>query len=233
MGIGLNDYNSDTMHWESGEECDGDCSDLDWWAPDLPEAGQYWTVNVDSSEDIHSMMKLNQHHRQNLCVVCDMPETASPTTAAPTSAAPTTASHHYISRGYSNSGHFDGDVVSYCQDVDNNQAAYWSRRNDFDGNDFGYDIGVRCCKDEDDGTVTGYSPDCDAYPATYDDAVKVCTEDNDYRLCTRDEMESDITKGTGCRFNHVYRWTSDECQSSGCDAASFTASGCAEGTNCL
>merc|ERR1739838_1019421 len=114
-----------------------------------------------------------------------------------------------------------------------NQAAYWSRRNDFDGNDFGYDIGVRCCKDEDDGTVTGYSPDCDAYPATYDDAVKVCTEDNDYRLCTRDEMESDITKGTGCRFNHVYSWTSDECQSSGCDAASFTASGCAEGTNCL
>lgn len=43
---------------------------------------------------------------------------------------------------------------------------------------------------------------------TYDDAVDFCAAVNG-RLCTRDEMYSDCTAGTGCSLGRVYQWTSD------------------------
>merc|ERR1719445_2947107 len=126
----------------------------------------------------------------------------------------------------------------YCQSDDDNQAAYQAPW-------LGYDIAVRCCSGS-GHSVEGHTPDCGAHPATYADAVRVCTVDNPYRLCTRQEILAQVTAGTGCAYNGAYIWVSDECDDplptpqptpqptgTGCDAASFTAQGCTEGENCF
>merc|ERR1719445_669107 len=126
----------------------------------------------------------------------------------------------------------------YCQSDDDNQAAYQAPW-------LGYDIAVRCCSGS-GHSVEGHTPDCGAHPATYADAVRVCTVDNPYRLCTRQEILAQVTAGTGCMYNGAYIWVSDECDDplptpqptpqptgTGCDAASFTAQGCTEGENCF
>ena len=71
----------------------------------------------------------------------------------------------------------------------------------------GTNIGVGCCSE--DGTK-GYRPNCNAHPATYDDAVAVCS-DAGYRLCTLAEMMSGITEGKGCWYDGAYQWVSDSC----------------------
>jgi len=107
---------------------------------------------------------------------------------------------HYIARGDPLNSKFDGDVVFYCADNDDSVALYGSR--------FDSGIAVRCCSA--DGQ-TGYSPDCNAHPATYQDAVDVCTS-RGYRLCTVQEIILERTKGTGCSYDGAYTWVSDECR---------------------
>merc|ERR1740123_12791 len=97
----------------------------------------------------------------------------------------------------------EGDVDSFCQIDTDNQVIYKSTKHD-------YDIAVSCCSDSADGTVTGHRPDCSSHPATYQNAVDLCIAKG-YRLCTEQEMLSDVTKGTGCWYNAAYNWVSDDC----------------------
>jgi len=99
----------------------------------------------------------------------------------------------------------------YCQSDDDNQAAYVSSKH-------ARNIGVGCCSK--DGT-TGYRPDCNAHPATYQEAVDLCSSTvkngESLRLCTQQEMlygksnGKGITEGTGCWYDAAYQWVSDEC----------------------
>merc|ERR1712061_769765 len=53
-----------------------------------------------------------------------------------------------------------------------------------------------------------FSPDCNAYPKTYEEAVALC-DDHDYRLCTMEEVA--VYHQNGCMFDHAWLWTSTEC----------------------
>merc|ERR1719361_2882768 len=77
-----------------------------------------------------------------------------------------------------------------------------------------YDIAVSCCSM--DGTV-GYRPDCDAEPATYEEAVTLC-EDNGYRLCTMAELETNLLAKVGCGYGTMHNWVSDVCSMTGSSA---------------
>lgn len=100
---------------------------------------------------------------------------------------------------------------SYCQSDDFNQAAYW----DNSGYNWGLDIAISCCYEDDDGTVKGWRK-CNVEPATYEEAVSLCAGKN-MRLCTVDELlyggqgELGATRGTGCNYNCAYSWASDSC----------------------
>lgn len=114
--------------------------------------------------------------------------------------------NHYVARGYIYNGAFSGNVAFYCA---------------INGSRFSNSIGVRCCSI--DGN-TGYSPDCNAHPETYLDAVDVCTS-RGYRLCTLNEMMMKRTKGTGCSYDGVYACVSDECTEPLTVNAAITVSG--------
>ena len=106
---------------------------------------------------------------------------------------------HYIAHGNTNWGGW-GDAPDYhCQHDEDNQAAYVSY--------FDYDIGVGCCSM--DGS-SGYRPDCNAHPATYQEAEELCSA-HGYRLCTLEEMLDLKTAAAGCSYDSVYNWVSDEC----------------------
>lgn len=108
---------------------------------------------------------------------------------------------HYIARGNPTNGNWnDGEVSFHCHADKSNQALYSSKTH-------GFNIGVGCCAE--DGS-NGYRPDCGIHPATYQDAVDLCTS-NGYRLCTLQETISGITKGSGCNYDAAYQWVSDEC----------------------
>ena len=108
---------------------------------------------------------------------------------------------HYVAQGRTKWGGWSSSYPDYyCQANDNNQAQYSSSVH-------GTNIGVGCCSS--DGTK-GYRPNCNAHPATYADAVAVCS-DAGYRLCTLDEMMSGITEGTGCWYDTAYQWVTDSC----------------------
>jgi len=104
---------------------------------------------------------------------------------------------HYVAAGNPLSGVFVSDVAFSCEEDASNQARYESG--------FDFDIAVACCDDS-----AGYRQDCNAYPATYQEAVDECAS-RGYRLCTLQEMLSGKTKGKGCSFDNAYQWTSDEC----------------------
>ena len=72
------------------------------------------------------------------------------------------------------------------------------------------DIGVSCCNlDGSGGERDANGLNCHS-PATYDEAVQFC-EGAGMRLCTLDELLSDVTAGTGCGFDCRYNWVSTEC----------------------
>jgi len=71
---------------------------------------------------------------------------------------------------------------------------------------------------------TGSRPDCNAHPATYEEAEVICDEAG-YRLCTADEMLSGITEGKGCWYDAIYQWVSDPCT---VDYASISADASAQ-----
>jgi len=130
---------------------------------------------------------------------------------------------HYVAQGRTSWGGWDSsDPDYYCQDDASNQALYSSSKH-------GTNIGVGCCSE--DGTK-GYRPNCNAHPATYEDAVAVCSASG-YRLCTLDEMMSGITGGKGCWYDAAYQWVSDSCSVSVNAAAmhSGTAEEMEHGTN--
>jgi len=112
---------------------------------------------------------------------------------------------HYVALGR---GGWGSGMHSYCQSDGDNQAAYDSNSR------FDRDIAVSCCSM--DGTQ-GDRPDCRAHPATYQQAVDLCTENN-MRLCTQQEMLNGVTRRTGCYYDLAYNWVSDECDP-GTDAA--------------
>ena len=68
----------------------------------------------------------------------------------------------------------------------------------------------------------GHRPDCNAFPRTYDEAYALC-DNNGYRLCTKSEMESDITEAEGCNFDHRANWVSTECGDTQTNTAETTA----------
>jgi len=107
---------------------------------------------------------------------------------------------HVVAQGHKGWSGWGSAADSYCQSDTNNQAAYHSSKH-------ARNIGVGCCSQ--DGS-TGYRPDCNAHPATYQEAVTVCTS-RGYRLCTAAEILNHKTSGKGCWYNAAYEWTSDEC----------------------
>jgi hypothetical protein len=147
-------------------------------------------------------------------ILISEPAAADPTTD-PTTTTSSVSGAHYVAIGNTaHIGKMDGGVESYCQNDEDNQAAYFSTKHD-------YDIGVGCCSE--DGS-TGYRPDCNAHPATYQEAVDLCTA-NGHRLCTLQEMLSGKTKGKGCWYDAAYNWVSDECQSTVSANAAAAVSG--------
>lgn len=144
------------------------------------------------------------------------PTTGTPTTASPTTASPTIeataydSSYRWVVAGNPYISHWTGYETSECVSDSSNSAnsglsAY-----------HGANISVQCC--EMDGS-SAVRPDCSAVPATYDDAVQLCS-DYGYRLCTKEEAYSasnnadyttSIGYSLGCQFSKAYNWVSDEC----------------------
>merc|ERR1719242_237493 len=100
--------------------------------------------------------------------------TRAPTqpTVQPTRLPTTEPAFHYVAQGRTSWEGWHDSPDYYCQNDEDNQAAYGSSYH-------GLNIGVGCCSE--DG-LSGYRPDCDAHPATYHEAVAVCSEYG-YRLC--------------------------------------------------
>ena len=76
---------------------------------------------------------------------------------------------------------------------------------------------LRCCADT---SLPGWTKKsgCDVWATseirgtcyqymTYDEASLVCKAHGG-RLCTKDELLNDCTRGTGCNFDHFYIWSS-------------------------
>jgi len=111
-----------------------------------------------------------------------------------------TAAKHYIIRGRLDySEYTDAHAISECVDDESNEPT-----KDLDRE---WGISVRCCSQ--DGN-SGYSPDCDAHPKTYEEAVAVCMGFG-HRLCTLEEALSGVPQSTGCHFDATYHWVSDQC----------------------
>ncbi len=114
--------------------------------------------------------------------------------------------------------HFDDSMIIVCGqsgmcDLEQPQAALKTSLH-----------GVRCCSEEDRSSkgwrkndncdVWVQSKKLDGVPGschtaeTYDDAKALC-ESRAARLCTKDELEADCAKGTGCMLGSQSVWTSD------------------------
>lgn len=115
---------------------------------------------------------------------------------------------HYVAQGRVSWGGWGSVSDFYCQSNDDNQAAY-------DSSKHSRNIGVSCCSM--DGT-TGARPDCNAHPATYQEAVELCSA-NGMRLCSLDEMMTGVTEGTGCSYDAAYNWVADGCDDIALDAS--------------
>jgi len=151
-------------------------------------------------------------------------------------------SAHYLARGKADTNKLpnDPEVVFYCENDEESEAAYASTRATIAAIN-PYLIGVRCCNDDGEGwspaTVseslpTACSDEDFEHAATFAEANQMCT-DNGYRLCTLQEMLSGMTEDTGCYYNHVYNWVSDACQLSSAASAAVSApySGSGGGSN--
>jgi len=103
------------------------------------------------------------------------------------------------------------DFYPECRMSTENTA---SLANNYVDQGVGYNIAVSCCTPE--GT-TGVRPDCSARYSdggvTFDEAALICS-DAGYRLCSRIEMEADLTAGTGCSFDAFYNWVNTSCEPS-------------------
>ena len=67
--------------------------------------------------------------------------------------------------------------------------------------------GVRCCSDDGTSCDTPSGFLCPRDDVTFDDAVALC-EDNNGRLCSKEELLSDICCGTGGSCDNFAVWTS-------------------------
>jgi len=128
-------------------------------------------------------------------------------TDSPTSEPTEPTTYHYVVKGDRTSQWFAaGSPDYYCNQDTVTDALY--------DTDLRWDqlvpksIAVSCCSI--DGS-TGYRPDCDAEPATYDEAYDLCSSFG-YRLCTLNEMLNLITMSKGCKYDHAYNWVSDACE---------------------
>ena len=69
--------------------------------------------------------------------------------------------------------------------------------------------GVRCCRNNIGTTECENLVDCPSGSVSYDEAASKCKDLTGYdRLCTKDEILSDICCGTGGKCNHWPVWTS-------------------------
>ena len=67
--------------------------------------------------------------------------------------------------------------------------------------------GVRCCSDDGTSCDTPTGFQCPSGNVAFEDAVALC-EDNNGRLCSKEELLSDICCGTGGSCDNYAVWTS-------------------------
>jgi len=130
---------------------------------------------------------------------------------------------YLVVKGLEGSPHLSNSDYKYCGDSTEYQTpnGYSSEDERLPNANM---IAIRCC----DGNGNAWSPmtssayevtpDCyqDAYlyknGATFEEAKAVCADRGDgYRLCTLEEAQAEITRNTGCYYNHAYHWVSDAC----------------------
>jgi len=81
-----------------------------------------------------------------------------------------------------------------------------SSRHSEQSNSYGNELGVACCNN----SGAGSRPGC-VSAATFGEAEAKC-ESEGLRLCTKDEIEDNATKGQGCSFDAYLQWTSTPCE---------------------
>ena len=98
--------------------------------------------------------------------------------------------HYYVDDGCQSEGSTPDDMAGSFQSKDS------------------YNAFIRCCS-VDATECTTVSSDCKepTYATTYDDAVSQC-ESQGLRLCTKDELLTDVCCGTGGSCDNYAIWTS-------------------------
>merc|ERR1712129_42207 len=86
----------------------------------------------------------------------------------------------------------------------------------------GSSIAVRCCRvDGNKGKSKYFNAGCFGNAASYSAAKSICEDNHGYdfemRLCTRQEIKDQLTRGTGCGYDNRYVWTSEKCHPLGYD----------------
>jgi len=87
-------------------------------------------------------------------------------------------------------------------------------KNNYVAQGWGYNIAVSCCSLD---ATSGARPDCNigrtviGGGATFDEAAAICSNAG-YRLCTRTEIEDDLTAGLGCSYDGFYNWVNTSCE---------------------
>ena len=114
------------------------------------------------------------------------------------------AGFHYIAPGQASHSCWDShtdEQITLCTADTSDQSSVKAPYCAVDESNHEYDIGVSCCLQNGSG---GKRPDCSAHPATYDEAVTICTNYG-YRLCTLEELvNEELTNNEGCNYDYAY-----------------------------
>ena len=112
------------------------------------------------------------------------------------------AAAHYTRQGNGGASNWGDEKFATCQyDSDTTSPV---------SNSYGNDIGVRCC-DSETSTTGGSDEGWDCTSAvSYDAAEELCTAQG-MVLCSVEQIDALVTKGTGCSFDAYAVWTRDDC----------------------
>lgn len=194
---GLNCIDGDNFEWTWS---DGTDFDYDNWYPNEPN-NEMNPTNEDCVEMYLSGPWNNKECKYLNYPICRVQNDLEPETAA-----------HFVARGRAvHDSYWTNGVDAYCHSDDNDVSQYFSI--DVNHDDISDKIRVSCCSA--DGT-SGWRPTADCFdddwsnPQSYQEAEAVCNNAG-YRMCTLQEMLSDVTQGTGCWYDLAYNWVSDAC----------------------